>query len=147
MRARGGDQAGLAGGKRATHDGKARLGLGLLGGDESPVRQDGLQGWAWLLRTERSSLYRIELSRGGWVLDAMLGPDWAGRLITDFYSVYTSRDGFWHAYCGAHTIREAKKVAELRPSPATEGFRDRLGAWYLRAKDAQESGDPGSARV
>jgi transposase len=118
----------------------------LVGLDETPIRQDGLGAWAWLARTETSSLYRIELSRAGWVFEAMMGEDYAGRVVSDFYSVYTSRDGFTHAYCGAHTQREAKKIAELGPSPATEGFRDKLDDWYLRAKEAQKSGDESKRR-
>ena len=47
-----------------------------------------------------------------------------------------------HAYCGAHTIREAKKIAEVTPCAATELFRDRLRAMYEAGKLAQTSGDP-----
>ena len=44
----------------------------------------------------------------------MLGEDFAGVVCSDFYGVYTGHDDWLHAYCGAHTIREAKKIAELR---------------------------------
>jgi transposase len=53
-----------------------------------------------------------------------------------------SREDDWtRAYCGAHTIREAKKIAEVSPCAATETFRDRLGTIYQIGKQAQQSGE------
>jgi transposase len=113
----------------------------VVGADETGIRQNGVSGYAWLVRTEKASLFRIELSRGEWVIAAMLGEDFAGVLCTDFYSAYTCHDDWLHAYCGAHTIREAKKIAEVGPCAATEAFRDRLGTIYQAGKEAQRSGD------
>jgi transposase len=116
----------------------------LVGLDETGLRQNGVAGWAWLARTDTASLFRVELSRGAWVAERMLGPDFRGVLLTDFYGVYTSHDDWDHAYCGAHMVREAKKVAECTPTPRTEEFRDRLCAWYVEGKAAQMSGDTGT---
>lgn len=116
----------------------------LVGLDETGLRQNGVAGWAWLARTDTASLFRVELSRGAWVAERMLGPDFRGVLLTDFYGVYTSHDDWDHAYCGAHMVREAKKVAECAPSPRTEEFCDRLCAWYVEGKAAQISGDAGT---
>jgi len=115
----------------------------VVGLDETGLRQNGIGGWTWLARTETASLFRVELSRGAWVAEQMLGPDFQGVLLTDFYGVYTSHDDWNHAYCGAHMVREAKKVAECSPTERTEEFRDRLCAWYVEAKKAQRSGDAG----
>lgn len=114
----------------------------VAGADETGIRQNGASGYAWLVRTEKASLFRIELSRGDWVIVAMLGQDFTGVLCTDFYVVYTSHDDWSHGYCGAHNIREAKKIAEVSPCAATEAFRDRLCAIYRAGKEAQQSGDP-----
>jgi hypothetical protein len=116
----------------------------LVGMDETGLRQNGVGGWAWLARTDTASLCRVELSRGAWVAERMLGPDFQGVLLTDFYGVYTSHDDWSHAYCGAHMVREAKKVAECAPTERTEEFRDRLCAWYVEAKTAQMTGDAGT---
>ena len=102
----------------------------VVGMDETGWRQDGVRGYAWLARTEQASLYRVELSRGDWVAMRMLGEAFAGTLCTDFYSVYTSHHEWRHAYCGAHLVREAKKIAELDPGPLTEQMRDALQIWY-----------------
>ena len=69
-----------------------------------------------------------------------------GILCSDFYGVYTSHDDWVHGYCGAHTIREAKKLAELDPCAETEEFRDRLTAFYVAGKAAAKSGEPSARR-
>ena len=92
----------------------------VVGADETGLRQNGVGAWAWIARTETASLFRVELSRGAWGAEQMLGPDFGGVLVTDFYSVYTSHDDWTHAYCGAHMVREAKKIAECCPGERTE---------------------------
>jgi hypothetical protein len=119
-------------------------GAPVVGCDETGLRQNGVSGWAWIARTETASLFRVELSRGAWVAEQMLGPNFAGVLVTDFYSVYTSHDEWTHAYCGAHMVRASKKVAECSPGPRTEEFRDRICAWYVDAKVAQRRGNAGT---
>ena len=116
----------------------------VVGQDETGLRQNGVKGWAWIARTETASLFRVELSRGSWVAEGMLGADFAGVLVTDFYSVYTSHNEWTHAYCAAHMVREAKKVAECSPNARTEEFRDQICAWYVDAKSAQLSGNAGT---
>jgi transposase len=118
----------------------------VVGLDETGHRQDGVPGWMWLMRTDRVSVFRVELSRGAWVAEAMLGAKFEGVVCSDFYGVYTGHDDWVHGYCGAHTIREAKKIAEVEPCTATEAFRDRLIAFYAAGKEAAESGDRGARK-
>ena len=118
----------------------------VVGLDESGHRQDGTAGWMWLMRTDHVSVFRVEMSRGAWVAEAMLGADFKGVVCSDFYGVYTSHDDWVHGYCGAHTIREAKKLAELEPCPETEEFRDRLTAFYVAGKAAPKSGEASERR-
>jgi hypothetical protein len=113
----------------------------VVGLDETGLRQNGVTGWVWIARTETASLFRVELSRGSWVAEQMLGPDFAGVLVTDFYSVYTSHDEWTHAFCGAHMVRAAKKAAECSPGARAEEFRDRVCGWYVDAKRAQHHGN------
>jgi transposase len=113
---------------------------GVVGIDETGLHQDGVGGWVWLARTAEASLFRVELSRGSWVAESMLGDHFIGILCSDFYGVYTAHEGWRHAYCGAHLIREAKKVAEVEPGLFTEGFRDRVCDWYANAKQIQQTG-------
>jgi transposase len=105
----------------------------VLGMDETGIRQDGLGAWAWIARTDSASLFRVELSRGSWVAEKMLGEGFSGVVCTDFYGVYTRRVDWAHGYCGAHLVREAKKIAEVSPGPLTERLRDGLQLWYAEA--------------
>ena len=98
----------------------------VVGADETGLRQDGVNGWAWLVRTDQASLFRIELSRGAWVIDAMLGGGFVGVVCTDFYGAYTRHADWTHQYCNAHVVREAKKIAEVSPTPESIEFCDRL---------------------
>ena len=92
------------------------------------------------MRTPQASLFRVELSRANWVAESMLGENFVGILCTDFYGVYTAHEDWQHAYCGAHLIREVKKIAEVDPGVFTESFRDKVGDWYANAKVTQQSG-------
>jgi hypothetical protein len=62
-------------------------------------------------------------------------------VCSDFYGAYTRHDDWTHGYCGAHLIREAKKVAELHPCPETAKFSDQVQAFYAAGHEAQQSGD------
>jgi transposase len=112
----------------------------VVGLDETGLRQNGANGWVWLARTGRASLFRVELSRGSWVAEAMLGEGFIGVVCSDFYGVYTAREDWRHGYCWSHTLREAKKIAEVEPTPVTESFRDELSDWYVGALRVQRRG-------
>ena len=113
----------------------------VVGMDETGLRQNGAKGWCWVARTDKLSLFRVELSRGRWVAESIIGENFPGILVTDFLSVYTDQGTWKNGLCGAHVIREAKKIAELEPSPMTEEFRDRVRAFYKTGEEAQKSGD------
>lgn len=113
----------------------------VVGMDETSLRQNGAGGWCWIARTERVTLFRVELSRGRWVAESILGADFKGTLVTDFLSVYADQGTWKNAFCGSHIVREAKKIAEIEPCPATEEFRDRVRQFYLRGEEAQQSGE------
>jgi len=115
-------------------------GSAVVGLDETGLRQNGLSGWVWLARTDQASLFRVELSRGSWVAEAILGKGFVGVVCSDFYAVYTARGDWRHAYCWAHTIRESRKVAEVDPGLWTLSFRDELSAWYAEGIVAQRRG-------
>jgi hypothetical protein len=114
----------------------------VVGIDETSLRQNGVGAWVWILRNPRASLFRVELSRGAWVADQLLGETFGGTLCSDFYGVYTRRDDWLHAYCNAHTIREAKKIAEVSGDPRAARFSDRLRDIFDEGQLAQLSDDP-----
>ena len=114
---------------------------GLVSMDETTLRQNGAGAWVWLARTDDASWFRVELSRGAWVADEMIGEGFTGTICSDFYGAYTRRDDWTHGYCGAHTIREAKKIAEVTSDPLAQQFSDRLRSIFREGQEAQASGD------
>ena len=118
----------------------------VVGMDETGFRQDGLPGWCWVARTDKVSLYRVELSRGRWIAESILGAKYPGTLVTDFYSVYAGQGTWCNAFCGAHLIRDTKKLAELEPCAETEDFRDRVKTFYETGAVAAKSGDISARR-
>jgi transposase len=114
----------------------------VVGFDETSHRQDGDGAWLWLGRTAELSYFHLDRSRSGEVFDQLLGEGFVGIVVSDFYGAYTRRTDLAHAYCNAHTLREAKKVAEVRPGPLTVEFRDRLSDIFAAGKRAQEQTDP-----
>lgn len=107
--------------------------------DETGWRQDGESFWGWLVRTPSASLFRIDKSRGRDVMEAMLGDNFAGVLVSDFLPVYTGDLATDHQWCWAHLIREAKRIAEVDPKRRTLAFRDRLRSLHADALIAQSS--------
>ena len=122
-------------------------GSAVVGLDETGLRQDGVSGWAWLARTDRASLFVIERSRGAWVAEKILGDDFQGVVCSDFYGVYTARDDWKHAYCGAHLVREVKKIAEVDPGFWTNYQRDFVCDWYVEGKAAQHGSKAAQRRA
>lgn len=118
----------------------------VVGLDETGFRQDGVGGWCWVGRTDKLSLYRVELSRARWVAESIIGVDYAGTLVTDFYAVYVGQGTWINAFCGAHLIRDAKKIAELQPCKETEDFRDRIKDFYVTGEAAAKSQDLSARR-
>jgi transposase len=113
----------------------------VVGFDETSHREDGNGAWLWLGRTAEVSYFHVDRSRGGHVFAKILGEGFLGIVCSDFYSVYTSRTDLLHAYCNAHTVREARKIAEVHPSPLNQEFRSRLSDILAEGQRAQSTAD------
>ena len=101
--------------------------------DETGLREDGTNGYLWSFSTPRER-YFVRGGRNKAVVDAVLGPAFAGVLVTDFYAAYDHYDGP-HQRCWAHLLRDLHALVERHPADAT------LGAWaaqvhavYARAR-------------
>jgi hypothetical protein len=74
--------------------------------DETSWRQDGTNGYLWLFATDDVRYYvHRDGSRAMTVPDAVLGTDYAGTLITDFYAAYDHFPGPKQR-CWAHLWRD-----------------------------------------
>jgi hypothetical protein len=94
--------------------------------DETGWRTGGRNGFLWTVTDARHTLYHVDDSRGGAVIERLLGQAFDGTLSCDFYSAYGRLD-CPKQRCNAHLLRELDETA--RDSPAFAA-----GPFYRRCK-------------
>jgi transposase len=104
----------------------------VVNADETGWREAGRNGYVWTLSTPEAR-YFTRGSRAKATLEAALGADYAGVLVSDFYVAYTTYEGR-HQFCWAHLLRD---IHELRVAHAAEagvvGWATAVHALYERA--------------
>lgn len=89
--------------------------------DETSWKVDGTPHWLWVFISDAVALYVMSRSRGSRVPTALLGPDFDGTIISDFFSAYSPLD-VDKAKCWAHVLAEGHRLAKGKP-PDAEGRR------------------------
>lgn len=79
--------------------------------DETGWRLDGKRSWVWALANERLAYYHVDRSRARKVLKELLGPEFNGTLISDFFSVYLNLP-YRMQKCLVHLLREFHECAK-----------------------------------
>jgi transposase len=111
--------------------------------DETGWRVDGRNGQLWTVTDPGHTLYHVDKSRGGRVIENLLGQAFGGTLVSDFYAAY-ARMKCGKQKCLAHLLRELKETAETSEAFAQGGFFAdcrRLIQRMLRLKDQWEKLD------
>jgi len=85
--------------------------------DETGWRQDGRNGWVWTVTTPTTRVFRFVASRAGAVARDLLGTDYEGVVVSDFYTAYDQLDGR-HQRCWAHFLREVHELKAQHPDHA-----------------------------
>jgi hypothetical protein len=102
-------------------------------GDETGWRQDGENGYLWGFFTEKERYFEYRKSRAAQVPKDILGEEFGGTLICDFYGAYN-----WVGLlqrCWSHLLADAKELAELNADrPETVAWVEALRALYREAK-------------
>lgn len=82
--------------------------------DETGWREHGVNGyvWTWCTQTDQ---YLVRRGRGKEVVDEVLGPDFSGTLVSDFYASYHHYPGV-HQRCWAHLLRDIHDLTEAYPT-------------------------------
>jgi hypothetical protein len=93
--------------------------------DETSWRIDGQNHWLWTMLSDRGTLYHLDKSRGQKVTGALLGDNFSGTLVSDFYSAYAKID-CPKQKCLVHLLRELKTTSEKSPAFAEGAFNGRL---------------------
>lgn len=90
--------------------------------DETGWRVDGENHWLWVFVNEVVALYLISHSRGSKVPKAMLGQDFGGTVISDFFSAYSPLE-VKKAKCWVHLLRDSRDLTKGKPPPDSERVR------------------------
>lgn len=89
--------------------------------DETGWRTDGKNGYLWALTDAKHTLYHVDKSRSGAVIQKLLGRAFGGTLISDFYSAYAKMD-CRKQKCLAHLLRELVDSSEKSKEFASGTF-------------------------
>jgi transposase len=118
--------------------------------DETSWRVDGVPHWLWVFVNDVVALYVVSRSRGSKVPQALLGPDFDGVVISDFFSAYSPLD-VEKAKCWAHLLRDSHDIAKGQDAESERTrFHRTLHTLYLEMGLALEQvqADPvGRVRV
>jgi hypothetical protein len=105
-------------------------------GDETGWRENGRNGYVWTFSTPTARLF-VRGSRAGSVVDAALGPAFAGVLVSDFYAAYdhvpTAKQRCW-----AHLLRDVHALRQQHPADAA------LAQWATQLHELYERGQAGA---
>lgn len=104
--------------------------------DETGWKIDGKSGWLWSFSNKKTAVCHIDKSRGGKVPQAILGQNYKGVLIIDFYSAYNKVKSGAKQRCLVHLLRDIKHVQEcLTTDPPTQDFCARLKTLIYNAAE------------
>lgn len=79
--------------------------------DETGWRLDGKKSWVWAFVNKRLAYYHVDRSRGRKVVKEILGEEFDGTLISDFYSVYLKLP-YRMQKCLVHLLRDFHDCAK-----------------------------------
>lgn len=87
--------------------------------DDTGWRIDGESAWLWVFATQDVTVYVVARSRGSDVVIGMLGPEFAGRLVSDGLPALDALDTVYaRAQCLGHLIVRASELASLHKAGA-----------------------------
>jgi len=102
--------------------------------DETGWRQDGENGFLWTFVTPKLRYFHYRKSRSGQVAKEVLGEEFAGVTVSDFYAGYNRLQGK-HQRCWVHLVRDLSQLAELNPDrPEVLTWVEAVRALYAEAK-------------
>src|SRR5436305_481584 len=93
--------------------------------DETGWRQEQRRAWLWTVVTAELTVFQIDCSRGGMVVDALLGADFAGIVGSDRWSAYSRFPAERRALCYAHLKRDFQGLVDRG------GEAEPIGRWGL----------------
>ena len=83
-------------------------------GDETGWRQDGRNGYLWSFSTPKVRYFLHRPGRSKRVVEEVLGDEFEGVLVSDFYGAYNVYQGP-HQRCWTHLLRDIHQLKEQHP--------------------------------
>jgi transposase len=108
-------------------------------GDETGWREDGVNGYLWSFSSPQARYYTYRHSRGSIVVKEVLGEEFTGALVSDFYAAYNIYDGLKQR-CWVHLMRDLEALVEKNPDlPQLAVWVEMVADVYYRAKETTKA--------
>ena len=104
-----------------------------MGNSPPSWREAGQNGYLWSFSTPSLGYFTYPKTRAGHVVTDVLGEDYLGIVVSDFYAGYNTHFGR-HQRCWAHLLRDVHDLKLKFPLPAVLAWAARLRTLYERAK-------------
>ena len=112
----------------------------VLNGDETGWKVMGVAGYIWCFCNKHIAFFHPDQSRAAAVIEKILGKDFAGTVICDFYAAYNCLKKTQR--CLVHLLRDIKKEREvLRSSKLLERFEAGVKDFIEAGLEAQAMDD------
>jgi transposase len=83
----------------------------VVNGDETGWREDGENGYVWSFSTDHVRYFLYRKSRSASVVKEVLGSEYCGVVVSDFYGAYNAHLGL-HQRCWVHLLRDIHELKE-----------------------------------
>jgi hypothetical protein len=83
----------------------------VVNSDETSWREDGQNGYVWSFSTEHVRYFLYRKSRSAGVVKEVLGEQFDGVVVSDFYAAYNAHLGL-HQRCWVHLLRDIHELKE-----------------------------------
>ena len=104
-------------------------------GDETGWREDGRNGYLWSFSTPKVRYFLHRPSRGSQVVKEVLGEEFDGVVVSDFYGAYNVHQGL-HQRCWTHLLRDIRHLKEQHPQDQD------LAKWAQGVREVYEQAQP-----
>jgi len=109
----------------------------ILHGDETGWKVRGKSGYIWILCNKKAVYFHYDKSRAGYVVEDLLGTDYKGIVVCDFYGGYNVLENTQR--CLGHFLKDIKKQCEIyRGSKALHKFKDDVKAFIRDGLEVQK---------
>jgi transposase len=99
----------------------------VLHADETGWRVEGKTNWLWCFTNPDSTFYMIDRSRGSPALVKFFTTEFAGTLVTDFWSAYNAVACADRQMCLVHLLRELEQTLKYKqPGEGWSNFEKKL---------------------